>query len=537
MLFSDTNQLGNHASQSRVVVIGSGAVGLYAAVSLAARGRNVVVIEAGGSNLGSFDAESFSSVGRHHEGIHIGRGRCLGGTTNLWGGQLAEFQPIDFNGRDWLPRSKWPVSYEELAPYFETTYKNLGLPPHVLHDEGVWRGISASQPHMDPEFEVFLTRWLRIPNFARLFETQVRSDPKIAVITGHTAVGFRGIGTRVDSVRVIDKHGQSHWVEGDTFVIAAGTIENSRLLLHAAQDSGWQCPWRQNQNIGRYFQDHLGGRIGPFRPAQKDAFFDMFCAVLYGGMKFQPKIRMRSDVQAGQQILNIQAMFAFDGKASEHLVYLKQFLRAALFSRQLSGARDLLRHGIGAIRYLPPLMWRYVRSHRVFVPGSVGIFLTVQAEQVPSRDSRISIDSRTVDSVGLPRVILDWRLGEHELASIREFALQIRDRLQSAGIGWLEIDDDLLSSNPRFISRLEDTYHHAGGTIMGWSEDDGVVDRNLCVFGTENLYVGGASVFRTNSNANSTFTALSFATRLVDHIVGSASASSDGATLEFQARR
>jgi choline dehydrogenase-like flavoprotein len=204
------------------------------------------------------------------------------------------------------------------------------------------------------------------------------------------------------------------------------------------------------------------------------------------------------------------------------MVYLKQFLRAALIKRQVSGIGDLLRHGAGVVKYLLPLTLRYLRDHRVFVPSSANIFLTVQAEQVSCRDSRIGIDSAVVDSHGLPRVILDWRLGERELASIREFAVQIREALDSAGIGQLEIDEELLASDPHFLSKLGDNYHQAGGAIMGWSEQDGVVDKNLLVFGTDNLYIGGASVFRTSSNANTTFTALAFTTRLVDHIAGPA---------------
>jgi len=39
----------------------------------------------------------------------------------------------------------------------------------------------------------------------------------------------------------------------------------------------------------------------------------------------------------------------------------------------------------------------------------------------------------------------------------------------------------------------------------------------LKVFGTTNLYVIGASVFRTSSNANTTFTALTLVTRLGEH--------------------
>jgi choline dehydrogenase-like flavoprotein len=72
--------------------------------------------------------------------------------------------------------------------------------------------------------------------------------------------------------------------------------------------------------------------------------------------------------------------------------------------------------------------------------------------------------------------------------------------------------------DPSFMATVKDTYHQAGGTVMGTSEREAVVDRDLKVFGTANLYVGGASTFRTVSNANTTFTALAFTTRMIEHI-------------------
>src|SRR5665213_2730245 len=140
-MYVDVNQIASSTPTSRVVVIGAGAVGLYAASQLAARGRHVVVIESGDSHLGSFPAESYTTVGRPHTGIRLGRSRSLGGTTNLWGGQLVEFQPIDFNGRDWLPGSAWPVKYEEIAPFYCKAYENLGLPQETHRDDAVWKSV------------------------------------------------------------------------------------------------------------------------------------------------------------------------------------------------------------------------------------------------------------------------------------------------------------------------------------------------------------------------------------------------------------
>src|SRR5262245_39273507 len=108
MLLNEFKELGAaNGGGPRTVIIGSGAIGLYAAVELSRRGHNVLVIESGGQGLDDFAPESYVSVGLPHDGIRLGRSRSLGGTTNLWGGQLLEFQPVDFEGRDWLPDSKW----------------------------------------------------------------------------------------------------------------------------------------------------------------------------------------------------------------------------------------------------------------------------------------------------------------------------------------------------------------------------------------------------------------------------------------------
>lgn len=522
MLFQNADRIASGARSNslspRVIVIGAGAIGLYVASQLAARDCQVIVIEAGNADLGRYAAESYTTAGRPHTGIRLGRGRNLGGTTSLWGGQLVEFQPIDFHGRTWMPNSQWPVGYDEIYPYYRPTYLNLGLAERVLDDREVWKGISCERPDLGPEFEVFFTRWMGTPNFAELFSRQIQHDERISVLIGHTAIGFEGTGGRLSAVRVANDQGQSRWIAGDIFLLSAGTIENARLLLHTGHDSAWKAPWKENPNIGRFFQDHLGGPIASFHPTDKKQFFKAFCNAVYAGHKFQPKIRLSNETLCGLHLYNTQVFFAFESEVSEHLVYLKQFLKAALYGRKATGLGDFFRKSTGMARYLVPLMWRYLWDHRIFVPTSANILMHVQAEHAPISESSIRVDYSHVDAFGLPRAILDWRLAGDELVSIRAFAVQIRGALREAGIGELRIDEELLSLNPKFLTKLGDTYHQSGGAVMGKSEQDGVVDRNLRVFGTENLYVGGASVFRTTSNANVTFTALAFATRLVEHL-------------------
>jgi choline dehydrogenase-like flavoprotein len=55
---------------------------------------------------------------------------------------------------------------------------------------------------------------------------------------------------------------------------------------------------------------------------------------------------------------------------------------------------------------------------------------------------------------------------------------------------------------------------------MAAGPDEGVVDGNCLVYGTDNLYVAGSSVFPTGSAANPTFMIVTLAHRLVDHLSG-----------------
>ena len=57
---------------------------------------------------------------------------------------------------------------------------------------------------------------------------------------------------------------------------------------------------------------------------------------------------------------------------------------------------------------------------------------------------------------------------------------------------------------------------------MAKSAEDGVVDPQCKVHGVDNLYIASSSVFVTSGQANSTFMAVAFALRLVEHLAPAA---------------
>jgi choline dehydrogenase-like flavoprotein len=289
-------------------------------------------------------------------------------------------------------------------------------------------------------------------------------------------------------------------------------------MLAAALDPN--CPWRGNEMLGRRFQDHLGGRIASIIPKDRKALDRIFATVHWQRNKFQPKVRLARSCIEDKQVLGALGMVTFESSVSENLNFLKQFLKAAIHSRRVRGIGSFFTHTASCAKHLPPLMFAYLKDHRVLSPANSSISLVVQAEQCPLDDSRILVDRQAMDVHGLPAAVLDWRLGNAELRSIRELALQCDLGFREAGLGSLDIDPDLLDCNPRMLDKLRDTNHSAGGCIMSASPATGVVDPTLKVYGTSNTYVAGASVFPTSSDANVTFTAMALACRLADRLTG-----------------
>jgi choline dehydrogenase-like flavoprotein len=67
------------------------------------------------------------------------RFRLFGGSTNRWGGWCRPLEPVDYEQRDWLPWSGWPIDNEALKPYQTETARLFELTDDRF-DLASWRG-------------------------------------------------------------------------------------------------------------------------------------------------------------------------------------------------------------------------------------------------------------------------------------------------------------------------------------------------------------------------------------------------------------
>jgi choline dehydrogenase-like flavoprotein len=166
-----------------------------------------------------------------------------------------------------------------------------------------------------------------------------------------------------------------------------------------------------------------------------------------------------------------------------------------------------------------PLAFRYFRSHRSYKPRSTRVGLILASEQIPCPDSRIRLGANP-DVLGMRTVEVDWRIDGRELSSFRAFGRRVRDVFAERKLARITLDPELEVLDPSLLSRVTDTIHQMSTTRIGASAKDGVVDANLRVHGTENLYIAGASVFPATGFANPTLTAIALGIRLCHHIAG-----------------
>ncbi|MFC1643189.1 FAD-dependent oxidoreductase, partial [Myxococcota bacterium] len=106
--------------RASVCVAGGGAAGIALARQLARSGRDVILLESGGLQMEA-DTQALyrgETRGSLYFALDAARLRYFGGTTNHWTGWCRPLDRCDFEQRDWIPLSGWPLSISELSPYF-----------------------------------------------------------------------------------------------------------------------------------------------------------------------------------------------------------------------------------------------------------------------------------------------------------------------------------------------------------------------------------------------------------------------------------
>ncbi|MDE1992103.1 MAG: GMC family oxidoreductase, partial [Rhizobiaceae bacterium] len=246
-----------------VCVVGAGPVGIAVALELSRRGMRALLIEAGPKqskrpqqNDTGFDIGD----DLHHAADHVTSATGLGGTSERWGGQCVELDDIDFEPRDYVAHSGWPIAHEEISPFYARARALLSS------------NISSERPEPDTDtaFPISRETWTRIRNTARANRAELASSKTlfVALDARVKALAFDAVEGRLQSISV-NCRGSSYDVCADRYVLACGGRGNTRLLLNL-QVSFPQLFGGKDGPLGRYYMGHLAGQIAQIEFTTKE---------------------------------------------------------------------------------------------------------------------------------------------------------------------------------------------------------------------------------------------------------------------------
>ena len=417
--------------------------------------------------------------------------RFFGGTTNHWGGYCRPLDPLDFEVRPWVAESGWPFGREELDPYYRRAEEVLQIrafAPQAAIE-------AATKPHLllplESEVEPALFRISPPTRFGPVFRDELVRSPAIHVVLHANALRLEcdRDGRRVKRVVASTLEGKRLEVRARRFVLAAGGIENPRLLL-LSDDLAKRGLGNQNDLVGRYFMEH------PHLTAVDLA--------VVGRRKRLPRYFGEKD---GNRVLL---------RLSDSRQRRDGLLNCAfrLDNRRASGPREPLGPPIARlVSDLDALRQEAIESQRLPVRSCRAMAM---CEQAPNPASRVTLGEER-DRLGLRKVRLEWKLTHLDLESLRASMGRLGHAFGAWGVGRLAHAHD----SEELLSLVAGGNHHMGTTRMHVDPRRGVVDADCRVHELANLYVAGSSVFPTCGCSNPTLTLVALALRLGDHLAGS----------------
>ena len=102
--------------------------------------------------------------------------------------------------------------------------------------------------------------------------------------------------------------------------------------------------------------------------------------------------------------------------------------------------------------------------------------------------------------------------------TLKKSIFELNNWLLKIDCGRIKLDDWLLNDLDYPTDDELAGYHHMGGARMHKDVQFGVVDKNCLVYGSQNLFFAGSSVFTTGGHNNPTLPIVQLSLRLGKHL-------------------
>jgi hypothetical protein len=506
--------------ETDVCILGAGPVGLTLARSLAEKNHRVTILEIGGSTAAPGTAWPTARFDRReYRGATVGRAFGLGGTSALWGAQLLPVRAADLLARPQIQSPAWPLVYADIEPYFRFLQEYLGISTASFDIASLREHTHALSSLDFTDWTPRLSRWLAFGkrNIATAWDAQLRRHPGISVWVNAETRGWQVSGSSGDrTVRelvAVSPRGASLRVQPKALVIAGGALESARTVLELNDQAG-PLSSGVSELAGRFLHDHLSLRIARLHITDPSGFEERFAPFFEGSTMRTLRLELPPEILESTGIPALYAHFIAIAPSTSGFARVRDCLRFAqrrAFGPALGAAFKLP----SALPDITRLAYARFVKQRLAYPKASEFYLHIDVEQAPRHANRVYLGPP--NGAARRPLHIDWDVEEDApriIQAVRCYFERFWVRNDLNQIGTLDFQQDA----DGWGRNVYDLYHPAGTTRMSIDPADGVVDVNLKVHGTSNVYVAGSSVFPSMGAANPTFTAMALALRLAHFI-------------------
>ncbi len=473
------------ADQYDVVIAGAGPAGITIARKLAAAGKRVALLEGGGLayTQESQDLYQLSEQSNDFTRMYFAstRLRYFGGTSNHWAGRCSPIRDMDFTERpEVYSESGWPLPLAAIAPYLAEARDILDVSEPEQFP--ITPGTAPLQASFEPDIALISAP----TRFAVKYLDEIQNSNNIDLFVNANLVDIRlnSDHSRTESYTVRNYSGETFSFVGKVHILAMGAIENARLML-ASRSQQADGVGNNTGMVGACYMDHYNITMGEFA-ANFDAWGETKRMSYYTEQSFAEEHDIGNS--------NVTIQYGAPIKTYGRFAGVKKFLASQACKVGMEESMQKL---------FP------------FHCSDTGLITTL-TEQEPARSNRVVL-TEELDSLGLPKAVVEWSLTDFDQRTIREIAKEIAVQMTEAGLGRVQLPEFIVddSLDIPFYGHA----HHLGTTRMANSAADGVVDTDCKVFGNDNLYVAGSSIFPRGGAHNPTMPLVQFALRLCDHLL------------------
>jgi choline dehydrogenase-like flavoprotein len=436
----------------------------------------------------------------------------VGGSTTHYNAHWPRLRPSDFrkgteHGLEGA--ADWPISYEDLAPYYELNDAEMGISglhgdpampprnprqtpplPFGTHGRRMAEAFDRLGWHWWPADNAILTedydgrvacnqcgscrngcpRGSLAMTTRTYWPKALRNGVELRTLSRVEHITTNERGAARGAVYVDLRTGARHEQRARVVVLAASGLGTPRILLLSASAQHPHGLANSSGLVGRYLMHHA---------------------------------------YAEQTIVFEEPVDGFTG-AYGAPIFSQEFAETDVLRGFVNGFTFQIGRGMTASPAALDLPWGAGHREAFARMFNHEIWFAVQAEDLPIHSNRVELDPDHVDSSGLPGLKLTWSLHENDRKLVEWGVERARELAAAAGAITLHTTGPAVP-NP--------AWHLLGTCRMGTTQETSVVDVNHQAWDVPNLYICDGSSFVTDGAVNPTSTIGALALRCADRIM------------------